>query len=256
MTSLRGLGPPGENGLYLGDNHRYAMWDAAYVLGSLSAADRREFEAHMAGCPACRQAVAELGGMPALLSQLSGNEVAAINVADQTSGSQKVSPELLPALLTAVRWRRRRARLMTWTCGTAAAVVLAVGVFVGIVGHFPASEPPRASVSAPPRASVSALPMAQIGTTVLASTVSLSKQQWGTYIALKFVCMAPVYAHHDAVAMVVVGRDGSQTRLASWVAIPGDTATPAGSVALPVNQIAAVRVVLAGNGQVMLERSI
>lgn len=53
MISLRGLGPPG-------DNHLHVMWDAAYVLGSLSATDWREFEAHMAGCPQCRQAVAEL----------------------------------------------------------------------------------------------------------------------------------------------------------------------------------------------------
>lgn len=88
MTPLPGLSPPGESGPYVGDNHRYAMWDAAYVLGSLSAADRRGFEAHMADCPACRQAVAELGGMPALLSQLGRNRngVAAINEADQTSG--------------------------------------------------------------------------------------------------------------------------------------------------------------------------
>jgi hypothetical protein len=49
---------------------RYAMWDAAYVLGSLSAADRREFEAHMANCPACWDAVEDLSGLPALLSQL------------------------------------------------------------------------------------------------------------------------------------------------------------------------------------------
>lgn len=247
MTSLRGLGPPDESGLHGGDNHRYAMWDAAYVLGALPAADRREFEAHMAGCTACREAVAELGGMPALLSQLGRNEVAAINEADHTSGSQKRSPELLPALLTIVSSHRRRTRLMTWACGAAAAVVLAVGVFVGIAGHSVTSPPPRASVSA--------LPMAQVGTTVLASTVSLSKQQWGTYIALKFVCMAPMYAHHDTVAMVVLGRDGSQTRVATWVAIPGDTAAPTGSIALAVNQIAAVQVVLADNGQVLLERS-
>jgi len=58
---------------------RYAMWDAAYVLGSLSAADRREFEAHMANCPACRDAVAELSGVPALLSLLDREEVAAID---------------------------------------------------------------------------------------------------------------------------------------------------------------------------------
>ncbi len=28
--------------------HDFAMWDAAYVLGSLCSAERREFEAHLA----------------------------------------------------------------------------------------------------------------------------------------------------------------------------------------------------------------
>jgi hypothetical protein len=98
--------------------------------------------------------------------------------------------------------------------------------------------------------------MAQVGTTLLASTVSLSRQQWGTHIALKFVCTAPVDAHHDTVALVVVGRDGSQTRLATWVAIPGHSATPSASISTPVDQIAAVQVVLADNGAVMLQRSV
>lgn len=60
------------------DCHEYVMWDAAYVLGSLSANDRREFEAHLAGCTLCRRAVAELTGMPTLLSRLNREEVAAI----------------------------------------------------------------------------------------------------------------------------------------------------------------------------------
>jgi anti-sigma factor RsiW len=248
MTSRRGLGPPGDRDVFVDDNHRHAMCDAAYVLGSLSAADRREFEAHMADCPACRQAVAELSGIPAILSQLNRNHVAAINESDHASGVPAMSPELLPSLLAAVRWRRRRTRLMTWTASAAAAVVLTIGVLVGIQGGFPTSPPPQTTVSA--------LPMAQVGTTLLASTVSLSGQQWGTYIALKFVCLAPPDAHHDTVALVVVGRDGSQTRLATWVAIPGHTATPTGSISTPVNQIAAVQVVLADNGQVMLQRSI
>lgn len=240
MTSLRGVGPPGEN-------HRHAMWDAAYVLGSLSATDWREFEAHMAGCPACRQAVAELSGIPAMLSQLDRNDIAAINEADHPSAATEMPPELLPSLLAAVRWRRRRTRVMTWMGSAAAAVILTIGVLVGVHGGFPAS---------PPQATVSALPMDQVGTTLLASTVSLSGQQWGTNIALKFVCLAPPDAPHDTVALVVVGRDGSQSRLATWVAIPGHTATPNGSVSMPVNQIAAVQVVLADNGHVMLQRSI
>jgi anti-sigma factor RsiW len=251
MTSLRGIGPPGDRGvrdLPKGDDHRYAMWDAAYVLGSLSAADRREFEAHMADCPACREAVGELSGMPALLSQLDHSEVAAINEADQTSGVSEPSPELLPSLLATVRWRRRRTRLMTWSAAAAAAVVLSIGVFVGVAGHSPTSPPPQATVAAQP--------MAQVGTTSLASTVSVSNQRWGTFIDMKCVCLAPVYAHHDRLAMVVVGRDGSHTRLATWVAEPGHTASPVGSISTPTDQIAAVQVVAADDGKVLLERSL
>jgi anti-sigma factor RsiW len=248
MTSQWGLGPPGDKEVPADDNHRYAMWDGAYVLGSLSATDRRDFEAHMADCPSCWQAVAELSGMPALLSQLNRKDVAAINESDHTSGGPEISPELLPSLLATVRWRRRRTRLMTWTAAAAAAVVLAISVLVGVAGRSP--------TSAPPQETASALPMAQVGTTLLASTVSLSRQQWGTHIALKFVCTAPVDAHHDTVALVVVGRDGSQSRLATWVAIPGHTATPTGSISTPVDQIAAVQVVLADNSRVMLQRSV
>ncbi len=54
-----------------GDDHPYRTWDAAYVLGSLSSADRREFEAHLDRCPSCRTAVAELAPLPRLLSLLS-----------------------------------------------------------------------------------------------------------------------------------------------------------------------------------------
>lgn len=250
MTSLRGFGPPGGGDLHdrsEGDNHRYAMWDAAYVLGSLSATDRREFEGHLADCPACREAVADLSGMPALLSQLDRNEVAAINEADQTS--PEVSAELLSSLLATVRRRRHRSRLMTWSCSAAAAIVLAIGVFVGVAGHVTTSAPP-------PTTTVSAVPMAQVGTKLLESTFTLDSFVGGTRIDMKCVCLAPLNAPHDELAMVVVGRDGSHTRLATWVANPGHTATPAGSISTPVGQIAAVQVVSADNGKVLLERSL
>jgi anti-sigma factor RsiW len=250
-TPLRGIGPPGDNeafGLIMGDNHRYAMWDAAYVLGSLSAADRREFEGHMATCPACREAVAELSGVPALLSQLDHEEVAAIDESGHTlSATPEMSPELLPSLLAKVRWRRRRTRVTTWVASSAAAVVLGIGVLVGVQSH---SWTPQQQVTA------SSQPMAQVGTTLLTSEVSLSSQHWGTFINLKCVCLAPLTAHHDTLAMVVVGRDGSQTRLATWVADPGHTATPAGSISTPVDQIAAVQVVSADSGQVLLQRAL
>jgi anti-sigma factor RsiW len=258
-TPLRGIGPPGDNevfGLTMGDNHRYAMWDAAYVLGSLSAADRREFETHMATCAECREAVAELSGVPALLSQLNHDEVAAISESGSIAGTAlagtalatpEVPPELLPSLLATVRFRRRRTRMTTWVASAAAAVVLAVGVLVGVQGHSPVAQQ---------QVTASAQPMAQVGTNLLTSTVALNSQHWGTSINLQCVCLAPLYAHHDTLAMVVVGRDGSQTRLATWVAEPGHTATPAGSISMPSNQIAAVQVVSADTGQVLLQRSL
>jgi hypothetical protein len=120
-------------------------------------------------------------------------------------------------------------------------------VFVGVESQ---SSPTAQQVTA------SADPMAQVGTNLLTSTVSVSSQHWGTFINMKCVCLAPLTAHHDTLAMVVVGRDGSQTRLATWVADPGHTATPAGSISTPVNQIAAVQVVSADTGEVLLQRSL
>ncbi len=253
-TPLRGIGPPDDSevfGLTMEDNDRYAMWDAAYVLGSLSAADRREFEAHLASCPQCREAVAELSGVPALLSRLDSAEVAAINESGTAPGTgsatPEMSPELLPSLLATVRFRRRRSRLTTWVASSAAAVVLGLGVFFGVQSY---SSAPAQQVTA------SAEPMAQVGTNLLTSTVSVTNQHWGTFINLRCVCLAPPNAHHDTLAMVVVGRDGSKTRLATWVAEPGHTATPAGSISMPMDQIAAVQVVAADSGQVLLQRSL
>ncbi len=234
----------------LSGRDEYAMWDAAYVLGSLSSTERREFEAHLTGCPLCRSAVGELNGMPALLSRLDRDELVAINEADRSGAGRPLPDELLPSLLAKVHWRRRRSRIVTWTAGAAAAAVLAIGVLVGGAGHSPTTVP------TPPQASVSVQPMAQVGTNRLASTVSLSSRQWGTFISMNCVCLAPLNAHHDTLAMVVVGRDGSHTRTATWVAIPGHTATPAGSISTPVDQIASVQVVSADDGQVLLERSL
>src|SRR3984885_1011927 len=102
MRMIRGFGHPGDSDVPAGDSHDYATWDAAYVLGSLSPTDRREYEAHLSVCPFCNQAVSELSGMPALLSKLDGGTVAAMGADDLTP-----APNLLPSLLSEV-YRRRR----------------------------------------------------------------------------------------------------------------------------------------------------
>lgn len=218
--------------------HPYAMWDAAYVLGSLSAADRREYEEHLADCPACRSAVADISGVPALLSQLDRDSVTALD-----PGPGAAMPDLLPSLLAGVHRRRRRTRMMTWAASGAAAAVLGIGVLVGVGTNSPAPQQ-------------EALPMTQVGTTALASTVAVNSQSWGSVIDLSCVCLAAINSPHDRLALVVVGRDGSQTRLATWVAEPGHTATPTGSISTPSDQIASVQIVAADNGTVLLQRDL
>ena len=113
----------------------YATWDAAYVLGSLSGNERREFERHLATCPQCNAAVAELSGIPALLAQLTAEEVEALD--DPATEVPPMRPEVLDTLMQKVEWRRRRTRRFSVITLAVAAAVLAIALVVGIV---PASE--------------------------------------------------------------------------------------------------------------------
>ncbi|OBJ87801.1 zf-HC2 domain-containing protein [Mycobacterium asiaticum] len=225
---------------------RYAIWDAAYVLGSLSAADRGEFETHLTQCPACRQAIDDVAGIPALLAEFDFRTSAAINESRHPSAKPPASPQL-PSVLGVTRGRRNRSRLTAWTA-VAASVFLAVAVLLGIHGYF--------AYSSPPKMTASNLPMSQVGTTLLTSRVWVTPERWGTLITMRSDCLAPLDAPHDRLAMVVVGRDGRQTQLGTWVAEPGHTATPTGSVATPATEIAAVQIVAADSGKVLLERSL
>ena len=62
----------------------------------LCRSERLEYEAHLSGCPSCQEAVAELSGMPALLSRLDRDEVAAIDEGNDICGpTPPMRPELL-----------------------------------------------------------------------------------------------------------------------------------------------------------------
>ena len=79
--------------------------DAAYVLGALSDAERARFEDHLAGCAACTARVGELSGLPALLADVT---------IDDVIGPLDAAPDtLLPRLLREAGRRRRRQRAST-----------------------------------------------------------------------------------------------------------------------------------------------
>jgi len=54
--------------------------------------------------------------------------------------------------------------------------------------------------------------------------------------------------------MVVVGRDGSRTQVATWLGLSGATALPSANTPMQKDEIAAVQMVSSDNGRVLLEK--
>lgn len=239
------------------DGDRYATWDAAYVLGSLSGAERREYEAHLESCARCRAAVAEISGIPALLAMLNVDEVRALE--EKQPELPPLRPEVLQSVLDKVRWRRRRSRWLTSAAVGVAAALLAVGLVVGIRPEIVGLQ------TNPAQASGQQLEMNKVAETPLNATISLSSFAWGTRID-----MACTYGDWSSSAagtppsqlgMVVIGHDGSRSQIATWMGLPGATALPSGNTPMPVNEIAAVQLVSLdsgnnGTGQVLLEKNL
>jgi len=233
------------------EGDRYATWDAAYVLGSLSSVERREYEAHMRTCDRCRAAVADISGMPALLAMLDAEDVKSLGTAQ--AEPPPLRPEVRQQVLDKVRWRRRRSRwLMATAVGVAAALVaigLVVAVRPGVFGLQSGSSQVVAQE----------LEMTKLEPTPFSATVALSSYGWGTRIDM--ACSYGQWsgggsAPPSNLGMVVVGRDGKATQIATWLGLSGATALPSGNTPLPKEEIASVQLVSTDTGKVLLERTL
>jgi len=234
-----------------GESDQYVLWDAAYVLGSLSEADRCEYEVHLRDCRSCSQSVDELRGLPALLGHLTADEVIAID--DGVSGA--LAPSRGQMLTSPPVRASRRRRVTRVALLSAAAAVIVLGVLAGTQFHWGSN----ASVL---RADSLAVTMTAVAPTELTATVAVTGHDWGTQIEMN--CTYPVEVRDSApdpdepsrkLAMVVIGRDGRQDRLATWMAVDGVRATPTGSTSMPIDQIATVEIVSADTGDALLKRT-
>lgn len=228
----------------------YHQWDAAYVMGSLSSSERRDYEAHLADCADCRAAVNELSGMPALLALLGPDDVAAM---ESQTVEPPVPPRILESLLTSVGARRKRSRVVSWSLAVAAvaAVLLAVATFVAVRPIAGEPEPPTAAD----------FEMTHVVPSTFEATFSLTALDWGTRIEMSCTYAASPDEHEDdgdvdTLALVVVARDGTETLLSTWQARTGETAQPSASTALAIDDIGAVKIVEIGTSEVLLQRAL
>jgi predicted anti-sigma-YlaC factor YlaD len=216
---------------------RYAEWDAAYVLGSLSSAERHEYEQHLARCPRCQAAVAELAALPGLLARVPADDVAA-----EAEGA--VPGALLPNLVHAVARRRRRIRIAV---AAAVAVAAAIAIVVPLVVTGPLSPPPEQASGA--------VTLSQVVASPLQAEIRLVENHWGTRIDMscRYRGVASDYgAGATQYAMWVTDDAGSAAQVATWTASPGDTAEPSATTSLPIAQIRSVEVRAVESGTVLL----
>jgi anti-sigma-K factor RskA len=184
----------------------------AYVLGALEPEERAGIEAHLAGCAGCREELAGLVGLPAMLGRLSAEEAVAAGAGAgagvrgrvvPTAGSR---PSLVERTIAELGRRRRRQRLR-WRVGvaTGAAAVVAMAAAVGVLVVT------RPAPAAPAVAAVAQFSGADQSTGVRASA-ELYAETWGTSIHLDVSGVTP----GDQCELVAIGQDGSQQVAGTW----------------------------------------
>jgi hypothetical protein len=100
---------------------------AVYVLGAAEPADRGLIHRHLAGCAECRQELASLAGLPALLLRVTPEEAAELLAdAQPAAGSEPEHAEPVPPALLA-----RMAGMRRSTLRRRVALAAAVGLIAG-----------------------------------------------------------------------------------------------------------------------------
>ena len=252
---------------------KFAQWDAAYVLGALSPADRREYEEHLASCPACQGAVSELAGIPGLLGQVSPADAAMLSMAvDNTTGHGETMTatateaelmeatatetelietgppsSLLPKMIKMARTRRRK--MLAAVAGIAAAAVLVIGgvaVGTGLIPLRPDS-PQRVAFS-------------QVVPSSITAVADVIPGSDGTQINVECV-----YAEvndprpgggHDEYSIFVVDRSGHSEEIKEWPATPNKLMRPSGMTPLRLSQIADLEIRQSNTNEVLLRAPI
>lgn len=256
---------PAEGG-HGGD--QYAEWDAAYVLGALSPSDRRAYERHLAECAACRAAVAELAGMPGLLSTLTAGHAEALVAEVPGAGlpdddgpvPYDVDPGLAPVVsLTSLAGAARRSRTRRRSLlAVAASALVVAGAIGGSTLAGSSLFAPDGVGTTPPSAAVAGartIELRPVGDARMRADLVVTPTDWGT--SLEWSCDYPPepgeqpdpdYTPPEPIKyeLVLVGQDGARTVAGTW-SWSGGTATDLGaSSSVPLTEVNRIEITVDG----------
>ena len=193
-----------------------------YVLGAIDTVERTQVDAHLAGCHDCRDELAGLAGLPALLSRVDAAEAMALaesagppfgeETAHHSPKAEDPPPRELLATVISLTSSRRRRRVRDGILAAAAAVVIAAGVVGGLrLGTGTPSQATAVQFNGGPASG----PWQTMDGHAqdMTATVQYRSMGWGTELAAK-VTGIPV---GTPCKMWVIGNGGTRTLAASWV---------------------------------------
>ncbi|MEP6696574.1 MAG: zf-HC2 domain-containing protein [Pseudonocardiales bacterium] len=196
--------------------------DGAYLLGALSPEDRRAYEDHLAGCPACSAALAEVAGLPGLLGRVP---------ADAVDVQEPLPADVLPHLLAAVQVERtrsrRRFRVALGALATAAAVVATALIAPGLLSSH--RQPTQ-------------LAFAPVGEVPITATAAVIAKKWGTEIDLRCTYEGTSEWGSQPYSLVATDRLGHEEEIATWTAAAGKPVTLVASTFLQRKDLATLEV--------------
>ncbi len=190
-----------------------------YVLGAIDPAERSLVDAHLQTCRECRDELAGLAGLPALLARVNPDEISRICPDDAVfSGTSRTSVpapaaepppgELIGTVLDLAQARRRRGR---WRVAAAAAAVVAIagGLFGGL-----SSMASTRTIPVPLTSGASPWDTVQATSKITGATASVAyaHERWGDAFEV-LVDHIPV---GTTCQLWVVHPDGTRTQVAAW----------------------------------------
>jgi anti-sigma factor RsiW len=222
-----------------------------YVVGAIDPAERTMVDLHLAGCPECREELAGLAALPALLGRVPFDEAAQIAhfpaepaaKRERQGAGARPDPEparsqTLTPLLAEVTQRRRVSRWRNLAAAAAVALVAAGSA----AGAVQLAQAPAAHGHAPARtfAGWENARATTPGTNATAD-VRYRGQPWGTELVAKVAGIKP----GTTCQFWVVGAHGQRWSAGSWtVARAWESYTA--SVAAPADAVRAFQVTAAG----------
>src|SRR5215470_10857723 len=159
-----------------------------YVLGAIDPAERAQVDEHLSSCQECREELASLAGLPAMLRKVPIAEAERLAAPEQDPELAGVpSAEMLTSLIARTTNVRRMHRWRTVAAAAAVAVVaLGGGAFVANALQSPGSPAPAQSTAGSWQKTTGTGPV-----TGVHLTVRYRNQSWGTQMEVNVSGLPP-----------------------------------------------------------------